>query len=531
MTTYPEDAQYLKDHALEMQYVDPAAGTATFFNLVGTPLHGEEAFKGLVAASQAADEVFVVTWMLDPDMELVRDGWDKPVSDPARQTVRVGPVLLAAAQRKAHVYAIVWDPTAMISISVAELEAQQLVPPADMTEEMVGAAGKIDRWREAWREARRIANALKKLRQDLRAISLQNDVLLQQHPTILVGSHHQKFWIFRKDNELTAFVGGINLNQLAWDDDQHTALNPRRNPADMPGSERKARFDRGDPPKDLPRHDWMLRVEGHAAHALLEEFYARWAQSPQAPPPKKLPKPTDVVAKGKLYVQVSRMWPKDPVPGQVLKAYVKAFTRATKYIYVENQYWTHEGLTDLLIQRLGEEVGLRVVIVLPLKPEEEGTIAQWIIAEQYHQLERMMSRFGFDRVMVYQLFRKHPARDEYYNVYVHAKLAIVDDRWLTVGSSNTNNRSLSLCDSESNVQLAHAEHVTKIRKAVWKEMVGGPEGEADDPSLAIEQGFRRIGVRNEQARRSGEPLTGLILPNRLDEARGKRPPVWARKYI
>lgn len=527
---YPEDKEYLKAHAREMEYIDPAAGTSTFFNIVGDPIHGEEAFKGLVAAANIAHEIFVVTWMLDPEMELIRDGWDKPVKDPARQAIRVGPVLLKAAKARANVYAIIWDPTALFSSSMAELEAEEMLPPPDITEELVGAAGKIDRWRDGWREARRISNAVKQLRLDLRAISLKNEILLQAHPTFKAGSHHQKFWIFRRDNQLTAFVGGINLNQLAWDDQAHTALNPRRNPADMEGSERKARFDRGDPPKDLPRHDWMVQVDGHAAHALLEEFYARWAQSPPAPPPKVLPKPTDVVAKGKMFVQVSRMWPKDPVPGQVLKAYEKAFAKASKYIYVENQYWTHPGITDLLIQRLSEDSPPKLIIVLPFKPEEEGKVAQWIVAEQYFHLNRLMSRFGFDKVMVYQLFRKHPSRNEYFNVYVHAKLAIVDDRWMTVGSTNTNNRSLSLCDSESNVQFAHEEHVTRVRKQIWKEMVG-PDGEGSDPLVAIEQGFRRIGVRNEQARREGREMTGLVLPNRLDEAAGKRPPEWARKYL
>jgi len=102
---------------------------------------------------------------------------------------------------------------------------------------------------------------------------------------------------------------------------------------------------------------------------------------------------------------------------------------------------------------------------------------------------------------------------------------------MTVGSSNTNNRSLELCDSETNVQFAHREYVTKVRKQIWKEMVGGPEGEADDWSLAVEQGFRRIGVKNESAKRTGDDFMGLILPNRLDEAQGERPPEWARKYL
>jgi phosphatidylserine/phosphatidylglycerophosphate/cardiolipin synthase-like enzyme len=276
----------------------------------------------------------------------------------------------------------------------------------------------------------------------------------------------------------------------------------------------------------------MMRVDGHGAHALLEEFYARWAESKVPPPAKALPRPTDVEAKGNMFVQISRQWPLDAAPGQILRAYIKAIGRATRYIYIENQYWTSSALTDAIVQRLNDEEapGLQIVIVLPSKAEDVGA-AQAIVPEQWFQLNRIRVNSGPGKLLIYQLFRKIPSSAAYVGVYIHAKLAIIDDRWMTVGSANTNNRSMIL-DAECNAQIAHSEFVSTIRKKIWSELLDDKVGSADEPNLAIEQGLRRIGVKNRQAKLAGDQLQGLIAPFDMETPpRWPRPPEKLRKYI
>jgi phosphatidylserine/phosphatidylglycerophosphate/cardiolipin synthase-like enzyme len=53
-------------------------------------------------------------------------------------------------------------------------------------------------------------------------------------------------------------------------------------------------------------------------------------------------------------------------------------------------------------------------------------------------------------------------------LYVHAKVGIVDDRWLTIGSANLNAHSL-LNDTEMNVVTSDAELVRATRLRLWAE--------------------------------------------------------------
>ena len=59
----------------------------------------------------------------------------------------------------------------------------------------------------------------------------------------------------------------------------------------------------------------------------------------------------------------------------------------------------------------------------------------------------------------------------YRSIYVHAKLAIVDDTWVTVGSANLNNRGM--CDdTEMNVAIIQPELVRRVRMFLMAEHLG-----------------------------------------------------------
>ena len=53
-------------------------------------------------------------------------------------------------------------------------------------------------------------------------------------------------------------------------------------------------------------------------------------------------------------------------------------------------------------------------------------------------------------------------------VYVHAKIGIVDDRWLTIGSANLNEHSL-FNDTELNVLTCDPELARGTRLRLWSE--------------------------------------------------------------
>ena len=70
-------------------------------------------------------------------------------------------------------------------------------------------------------------------------------------------------------------------------------------------------------------------------------------------------------------------------------------------------------------------------------------------------------------------------------IYIHAKVAIADDAYLTLGSSNINTRSMQI-DSELNIATEHGDTARKLRQELWGIHTGGnaglnPAGHLNDP--------------------------------------------------
>jgi phosphatidylserine/phosphatidylglycerophosphate/cardiolipin synthase-like enzyme len=107
-------------------------------------------------------------------------------------------------------------------------------------------------------------------------------------------------------------------------------------------------------------------------------------------------------------------------------------------------------------------------------------------------------------------------------VYVHAKVAIVDDRWLTVGSANLNEHSL-FNDTEVNVVTDSAQLARDTRTALWAEHL-----ELDAAALAgrapheiIDELWRPIALQELARVERGAPRTHRLtrLPNTSRRAR------------
>ena len=77
-------------------------------------------------------------------------------------------------------------------------------------------------------------------------------------------------------------------------------------------------------------------------------------------------------------------------------------------------------------------------------------------------------------------------------VYVHAKLGIVDDEWLTVGSANLNEHSL-FNDTEVNIATDDRELARTTRLRLWAEHLGREVAEVDgDPADVVDHLWRPL---------------------------------------
>ena len=81
-----------------------------------------------------------------------------------------------------------------------------------------------------------------------------------------------------------------------------------------------------------------------------------------------------------------------------------------------------------------------------------------------------------------------------YLIYVHAKIGIVDDAWLTIGSANLNEHSL-FNDTEMNVVTHDAGVARATRLRLWSEHLELPAADIPaDTTRAIDELWKPISV-------------------------------------
>jgi phosphatidylserine/phosphatidylglycerophosphate/cardiolipin synthase-like enzyme len=211
-----------------------------------------------------------------------------------------------------------------------------------------------------------------------------------------------------------------------------------------------------------PWHDVQLEIRGPAVGVLDTAFRERWddptnvdndhpvawlrdhvrhARLHADPLPPQLPPPPEC---GPHVVQTLRTYPAirpkyDFAPDgerSVARGYSKAIRRARRLVYLEDQYMWSADIARLFAEALAEHPDLHLVVVVPRVPDQDGAFAERPQYVGRWQAIEMCRRAGRDRVHVFDV-ENHAGTP----VYVHAKVCVVDDTWLSVGSDNFNRRS------------------------------------------------------------------------------------------
>jgi phosphatidylserine/phosphatidylglycerophosphate/cardiolipin synthase-like enzyme len=97
-------------------------------------------------------------------------------------------------------------------------------------------------------------------------------------------------------------------------------------------------------------------------------------------------------------------------------------------------------------------------------------------------------------------------------LYVHAKVGIVDDRWLTVGSANLNSHSL-LNDTEMNVVTDDAALARDTRERLWAEHLELPVDEirGADPLRLVDDRWIPVATEQLERREAGRPASHRLI--------------------
>ncbi len=303
----------------------------------------------------------------------------------------------------------------------------------------------------------------------------------REHP---FHCHHEKTVVI--DGEL-AFVGGIDLTDSAGDRFDTSAHEARRR---------------------LGWHDAAVRLRGPAVADVHEHFLMRWRELTG----ERLVRPPAPAPAGDHTVQIVRTVAEgmyaDVPHGEfrVLESYVRALRSAERMIYLENQFLWAPEIVAILADKLRRppHPDFRLVVLLPAKPnngadDTRGQLAVLSAADA-----------GRGRFLAATVRSLSAERDD--PLYVHAKVAVVDDRWLTIGSANLNAHSL-LNDTEMNVVTQDPQLARRTRERLWAEHLGLEEElvARTDPRALVDERWRPIAREQLARRRAGEPATHRLL--------------------
>lgn len=135
-----------------------------------------------------------------------------------------------------------------------------------------------------------------------------------------------------------------------------------------------------------------------------------------------------------------------PEVREIEALYLAAIASARRIIYLESQYFSAHRICEALEQRLAEHDSPEVIIINPRRAHgwlEEKAMG----SARAHLHERLRSADRFNRLRFCT-----PVTDQGLDIYVHAKVVVIDDTLLRIGSSNINNRSMGL-DTECDLAL------------------------------------------------------------------------------
>jgi phosphatidylserine/phosphatidylglycerophosphate/cardiolipin synthase-like enzyme len=186
----------------------------------------------------------------------------------------------------------------------------------------------------------------------------------------------------------------------------------------------------------------------------------------------------------------------------VFDQYLAAIDGAKRSIYLEDQAIGSPKIVGHLKAAL--ERGVAVSFLVPGNAHPEYRAAREIPATRPF-FDLVASLGDFDHFLLAGI-ASNAGAGSYHEIYVHAKIMLIDDAWATIGSTNVADRSF-FGDTELNASFWHGEITRALRCELLQEHLGSDTSGLDDlAALAL---MRERARQNQRRRERGEPLEGL----------------------
>jgi phosphatidylserine/phosphatidylglycerophosphate/cardiolipin synthase-like enzyme len=399
----------------------------------------QDYFAAVRAVLQTARRsIHLIGWGFDPRTRLQPDGFERP-HDPDE----LGEVLIALADSR------------------PELDVRLLI----------------------WKSALPIAASQEFFPHRARAWFKNSRVKFRLDDAVpLGGCHHQKVLVI--DDQI-AFCSGGDFGTDRWDTTAHLDNDARRI----------------DPSLDYhpPRHEVTMMVDGPAARAMGDLIRRRWLRATGetiAPPsdgdgPDLWPdfvtpalKDAPVAA-----ARTEPAWREQPLVEEWKALTLRSIALAQRTLYLENQYFTSPVIAEALARKLADPAGPEIVLV---STEHSPSYFDRLTMDRARSIavRRLREADVFGRL---RMLCPHTAHGK--PIIVHAKVTIVDDKLVRIGSANLNNRSGGLdTEVELAIEAQSIAHSTAII-ALRNRLVGHYFGRsASDVGTAVERQGGLVGA-------------------------------------
>jgi phosphatidylserine/phosphatidylglycerophosphate/cardiolipin synthase-like enzyme len=212
-------------------------------------------------------------------------------------------------------------------------------------------------------------------------------------------------------------------------------------------------------------HDVQAVVNGEAAQHLADLARERWRRAtaetlhaPEVDEHRWIPG-LDAEFEN-VDVGISRTappWQSEPSVTEIAELTIDAIRSARRSIYIEAQYFSCRKVGAALAERLAEPNGPEVVVIAACS--SHGFIEHVVMSNNRDRMIRRLRRVDkYDRLRVFYPVVTDGNRTE--EILIHAKLMIVDDKFVRIGSANLNNRSRGL-DTECDISIEASTPATQ----------------------------------------------------------------------
>ena len=383
----------------------------------GLLIDGSDYYRAFCAAAESAESYILLSgWQFDSDVALIRDG------DSGDDNITLLAFLnrLCEKNQELRIYILAWNFSVIYCIDREWLQS----------------------WNFNWSTNERIEFCFD-----------------SRHP--FGASHHQKYAVI--DGHI-AFLGGLDLCSARWDDRQHRANNPQRVNADQSTY--------------APFHDVQTYHVGPVAEHLAKFFKEQWRAVCECDldlaAPTRNPAVTfeNALPIQSARVAISRTQVKATETGnesvrEIRRLFRDAIGAAESLLYIENQYFSAQAIYQALVRRMSDRSRSKLEIVLVLAKEANAFVEQASIGIAQGKIIRHLKQLAAEtghRLGIYYPASSTESGEEV-PTYIHSKLLLVDDTFLSVGSANLNNRSMGL-DTELNVSWQADDHDTDALRSI-----------------------------------------------------------------